>query len=126
MFAKAEPHAYTEEAIAASRALANPSPSMGGAKHGPGPASSTEALHQAGARAAEANGSTCAAVANGGAQDAPRLAAGSTRADADGTAACSLRRSCSGGGSRPLPNGKVAPVACCTLRSRLSFEGSGV
>ena len=112
VFAKAEPHAYTEEAIAASRALANPGPSGRKAEQEPSPAGGAEAPHQAGARAAEANGGTCAAVAMSGAQDAPRLANGNARADADGTAACSPRGSNGNGacGLRPK-GGKVAPAA---------------
>lgn len=110
MFAKAEPHAYTEEAIAASRALENPGSSGRGAEQEPSPAGGAKAPHQAGAWAAEANGSTCAAVANSGAQDAPRLANGNARADADGTAACSPSSSCSNGACQPRPKGgKVAP-----------------
>lgn len=111
VFAKAEPHAYTEEAIAASRASENPGHSAHEVMHDPGPVGGAEAPHQAGACAAEANDSTCAAVASGGEQGAQRLANGYPRADANGTAACSPSSSCSKGGCRPLPKGKVASPA---------------
>ncbi len=73
MFAKAEPRAYTEDAIAASRARAEPNPDPG-RDPDPDPGQAEAPAGRPAAQGAVAGSS--AAVANGGAQRAPRLAGG--------------------------------------------------